>query len=225
MFSCLSHFVLTGRHQKETVFPGHFRFWLLRQASVCFPCSKADLRIHHPLCEPSLDACLSFKWGSGGFYMTFLRWSWTGLLPSLDGPCFQRRGEPSWTGAGQGGRRVTEETKRLCKWKIPCKHFLCSSIGRDILLEDENEPPMAGGRRERRPNRWFWSNQSPLNRCLVDKLSNMREMWHNISGVLLAKWATKGKEMSQVDFLQIQIASPHLHILIHTSQAWLGARV
>ena len=26
-------------------------------------------------------------------------------------------------------------------------------IGRDILLEDENEPPMAGGRRERRPNR------------------------------------------------------------------------
>ena len=158
-----------GRREKETVFPGHVRFWLFTQASECFPCRKGDLGIHHPLCELSLKACLSFKQGSGGFGSPFSSDPdlWSVIWVFTDGPCFQRRGGPSWTGAGQGVRLVTEETKRLCKWflKMPCncKQFVyimwLKSIGRDILLEDENEPPMAGGRRERRPNRWFCYNQ------------------------------------------------------------------
>ena len=59
---------------------------------------------------------------------------------------------------------------------------------------------------------------------------------YNIPGVLPAKWATKGKEMSQVNFLFVYLSpvciGPLLFLLQisincshSTTQAWLGALV
>ena len=150
--------VLMGRGEKETVFPRNFRLWLMMQASVCFEKLLIDW-IHSPGTFETYWKLASIQTrvvGRNTIFSIVNLW----LIA-----VFQRRGEHSWTAADRGGRQDTEETKRLCKsssfklstFVLPTQDlkitWYLNNLSRDILLEDENEPPLGGGRRERRPNR------------------------------------------------------------------------
>ena len=63
-------------------------------------------------------------------------------------------------------------------------------LSRDILLEDENEPPMGGGRRERRPNRCLCGKLNPelISQCLrgpASQIGYQRE--RDVTGELIWK--------------------------------------